>query len=98
MLPDGLDDPTRCMPVAVRIGDSGHGVIGRLIRQQPERLCHDALRVRPHEFNGPRFNSFRSFCRFSHDEHWCTERRSFFLYAARISQDQRTGLSQRYEL
>ena len=82
MLPDGLDDPTRCMPVAVRIGDPGHGVIGRLIRQQTERLCHDVLGVRPHQFNGPRFDPFGTLGRFSHDQHRFTERRGFFLHAA----------------
>lgn len=83
MLPDGLDDPPRCMPVAVGIGDSGHCVVRRLIRQQPERfLIHDAAGVRPHEFNGPRLNSLRPFRRFSHDQHWFTERRGFFLHAA----------------
>ena len=78
------------MPIAVRVVNARHGLIRLAVFQQPHGLGNNAIPVRSHQLHRARFHRLRTLGFVPHHQDRLAQGRAFFLYAARIG-DQNVG-------
>ena len=84
---DSVYNPQRGFAISVGIYRIGHALIDALIVQQLFEVLIDAFFFDANDFCSSRRHSFRAFRYFSQHHNRFTQRRSFFLNAAGISDD-----------
>ena len=71
-----------------------HGRVGCFIVKQAFGLCNDPVGIRAHQLGGSGRDALRPLGRLAHDENRLAERRSFFLHASTVGQNQGRNVEQ----